>query len=66
MALAADGAPVPAGPLSQVAAAAPAVATRPAASLTHDGLSLSDWSLDGDGVAPTVNGAAEPVQSAAR
>ena len=51
---------------SPIAAAVPAVATTPAAVLTHDGLGLSDGSVDGDGAAPAVSAAAVPAQSAGR
>ena len=51
---------------SPVAAAVPALATTPAASLTHDGLGVLDWNLDGVEADPAVNGAEAPARSAGR
>ena len=59
-------APVVPAAASPVAAAVPALATTPAASLTHDGLGVLDWNLDGVEADPPVNGAGATGRSAGR
>ena len=52
--------------VSPVAAAVPALAAVPPVSLTHGGLGVLDWNLDGVEADPAVNGAGAPTQSAGR
>ena len=59
-------APVVPAAASPVAAAVPALAAVPPASLTHGGLGVLDWNLDGVEADPAVNGAGAPTQSAGR